>query len=180
MRISKAARLILPLPVLLGLLSCSDARGPLGPPADPVGEPSFSMSGGRLLTCPTTETASATGTVGWGGGRIEVAGHELVIPKGAVLIPQRFRVEVRWSPHLVVSFNAEGHSHYQFLQPVTIKLNYSRCESIAESASDLRVYYVDSLSLAILEDVGGLLDAATNTVTAQTIHLSDYAVGSPQ
>lgn len=180
MRIKSVPRPALTLPLLLGVLSCSDLPGPLAPLAVPVGEPSLEMGVGKLLTCPASETATASGTIGMGGGRIEVGGHALMIPKGALASPQRFRIDVHSSPHLVVSFHAEGHGHFEFVQPATIALNYSRCEAEAESSSDLHVYYVDPVTLAILEDVGGLLDAAANTVTAQTSHLSDYAVGSPQ
>jgi hypothetical protein len=181
MQIHKTARLVLASPVLLVFFSCSDMHGPVAPQADPVPGPSFSQSGdGDLLSCPTTETAWVSGNIGMGGGSIQVAGHELVVPKGALPSPQRFSIEVRWSPHLVISFRAEGHEHYEFLKPVTLKLNYSRCEATAESAPDLHVFNVDPASLEILEDVGGVLDPVSNTVAAQTTHLSDYAVGSPQ
>lgn len=179
MRIMTVPRPALAL-LLLAVLSCSDVPGPLAPVALPVGEPSLEMGGGKLLACPASETATATGTIGMGGGRIELGGHALVIPKGALASPQRFRIDVQSSPHLVISFHAEEQDHFEFLQPATITLNYSRCEEEAESSSDLHVYYVDPVTLAILEDVGGLLDAAANTVSAQTSHLSDYAVGSPQ
>lgn len=180
MKNRQAARLILASPVLFVFLSCGDARGPVAPVAEPVGVPSFAESGVSLLNCPSTDTAKASGNIGMSGGTIQVAGHALVIPKGALPSPQKFEIEVRWSPHLVVSFRAEGHETYEFLQPVSLTLNYSRCETTAESAPDLHVYYVDPASLEIREDVGGVLDAVSNTVTAQTTHLSDYAVGSPQ
>lgn len=180
MRYREAARLVLALPVLLAFASCGELEGPVAPHAEPMPGPNLSVGGGKLLTCPAGETATASGNIGMGGGRIEVAGHALVVPKGALASPQRFRIDVQSSPHLVISFQAEGHEHFRFLQPATITLNYSRCETEAESAPDLRVYYVDPVSLQILEDVGGLLDQTSNTVTAQTDHLSDYAVGSPQ
>lgn len=180
MRIKRVLRPALALSLLLAVVACSELPGPLAPPALPVGPPSLETGGGELLPCPSSETATASGTIGVAGGRIEVGGHALVIPKDALASPQRFRIDVQSSPHLVVSFHAEGHEHFQFLQPATIALNYSRCEAEAESTSNLRVYYVDSVTLAILEDVGGLLDASTNTVSAQTTHLSDYAVGSPR
>lgn len=176
----EAARALLALPVLVSLLSCADLTTPTAPVAEVASPASLSMAGGRLITCPASDVQVVSGNIGVGGGRIGVNGHELLVPKGALSSPQRFQMEVRSSPHLVVSFRAEGHEHFQFNAPVFLTLNYSRCESDAESAPELRMYYVDAASLSILEDVGGVMDTGANSVTAATDHLSDYAVGSPQ
>lgn len=179
MRSSKAA-LLMVSPALLAFLSCSDLPGPVAPQAEPVAAVSFARGGGaNLLVCPTTQTASASGNIGLGGGRIRLGGHELVVPKGALRSPQRFRIEVRRSPHIVVSFLAEGHDSFVFLRPATVTLDYSQCEA-AESASALHMYQVDGRTLRILEDMGGVRDPESNTLTTQTSRLSDYAVGSPQ
>lgn len=174
------ARAFTALPVLFSLLSCVDSGAPTAPQAEPAAEAAFSLVGGRLLDCSSATVEKVSGNIGLGGGAIGVNGHELLIPKGSLASPQRFEIEVRSSPYLVVSFRAEGHDHYQFAGPVYLTVNYSRCESDAESLGDLRVYYVDAATLAIMEDLGGAVDTASNSVTAVTDHLSDYAVGSPQ
>ena len=180
MRSFKAARLVLASSALLAFLSCSDVPEPMAPQAEPVAAASFARGGGgHLLVCPTTQTASASGNIGVGGGRIRLGGHELVVPKGALRSPQRFRIEVRRSPHIVVSFLAEGHDQFEFLRPATITLDYSQCEA-ASAASELHMYHVDGRTLRILGDMGGVRDPESNTLTTQATRLSDYAVGSPQ
>lgn len=177
---SHPARAALALPLLLVLLSCADQGGPLLPIAETPSSASLSIGQARLLACPTSDVQTVTGVIGVGGGSLAIGGHEIVVPKGAISSPQRFEIEVRSSPYLVVAFRATGHDHFEFEAPVRLTLSYSRCGAEAAESGALSVYYVDGETLTILEDVGGVIDPEASSITAATDHLSDYAVGSPQ
>lgn len=175
-----AVRAFTALPVLFSLLSCADSAVLTVPRSERPADAEFSLSGGKLLDCASTTVETVSGTIGADGGSIGLNGHELLIPKGSLEASQRFEIEVLSSPYLIVSFRAEGHNHFEFAGPVYLTVNYSRCETDAESVDDLRVYYLDAETLTILKDLGGAVDTTLNGVTAVTDHLSDYAVGSPQ
>ena len=128
------------------------------------------------VACPTANSElDALGVVTtWGG---EVAGEHasVEVPYAAVDGVTGITVQLPASPYFEVQFNANGGEHYTFDRPVTVTVDYSRCDASAiRSHAALRVVYVDDVTKAPLEDMGGVVDSVARTVTFQTGHFSSY------
>lgn len=178
MRTLTMGRAVLAIPGVALLLSCGEFDRNTRPTAEPTSPADRSVSGVRFLDCPGSTAALARAKVGSAGGKLKADGHQISIPAGAVPAEQEFTIEVRATSHLQVDFRADGHEEYAFQEPVTLTLSYESC-GIGSVADPLRVYHVDPTTSEILEDLGGTHDPAARTVSAQTDHLSDYAVGTP-
>jgi hypothetical protein len=134
-------------------------------------------SASTLIECPVDSTVSKTATIDLLGGTLELDGHKLVVPANAVLLPTEFTLTVPASNHLEVDIKAAGEEHFQFEQPVSLTLSYARCSRSNINKKDLKVFYIDAATKAILEDMGGTDDKTSRTVTTGTDHLSGYAIG---
>lgn len=160
---------------VLATASCTD-----GPGADALTAPREALAnhstGPTLLECPVSTTTSASALVGPLGGVVSVAGHQLVIPPNAVVMPTQFTVTVPASNYLRVDITAGDGEHYQFERPVTMTLSYARCTRTNINKANLRIFYVDDNN-AILQDMGGTDDKSARTVTTGTDHLSGYVIG---
>lgn len=163
------------LAVLAGAAgSCADS--PSAPAAAPRSA-SLVRSGVLPLQCPVAAAASSTATIGILGGILEAGGHRVVIPANAVLAPTRFTLTVPASRYVEVDVKAAGLEHFEFLQPVVLSLSYARCARTDIDRTNLRVYYVDSETRAIIDDKGGIDNKLARTVTTVTDHFSGYLIG---
>jgi hypothetical protein len=154
------------------LAACSDL------PLEPAASPSFSStSGATLLECPVSETTSTSRTIGPLGGVVELDGHRLVVPVGAVLLPVEIALTVPASNYLKVRFTAGGQEHFQFLEPVSITISYARCTRSNIDKRPLEIWHVSEQS-ELLSRKGGADVKVTRAVTATSDHFSDYAVGA--
>lgn len=163
-----------------GVAACTDISTPTG--LRPGEQPSFSsLDNVTLLDCPATADSTATATIGTTGGALQLNGHRMDVPKGALKGQKDFRAHVQSSRYLEVDFSADGHASYKFDKPVQLTLDYSRCtdSNLNLDTEVLRVYHIDPVTKEILEDMGGVDDKTGRTVKAPTDHLSDYALGSP-
>lgn len=171
-------RLALLSVIALGAAGCLDTV------TSPVAEPdagalwSSTSYGATLLECPVDVTRSVSATIGIDGGVLSLDGHEVAIPVGAVLLPTEFTLTVPASNYVEIDVRAAGQEHFDFLEPVALTISYSRCTRSNIDKKTLRVFYIDSASNAILEDLGGTDDKTARSVTTSTDHLSDYALGS--
>lgn len=132
----------------------------------------------NLLYCPTSQDREVEREIGPGGGVIEVEGHRLTVPAGAVTANTRFRVRVRDSDYLEVEFRAKDLPQNRFQTPVEIQLSYARCAELYPSLPRLSAWHVDEATLLPREFMGGTLDAERQTVTFQTSHFSVYALAN--
>lgn len=161
---------------VVALVSCGE-----GPAAERITASDAPLAttstGPALLECPVDTTASKTATIDLLGGTLELDGHKLVIPANAVLLPTEFTLTVPASKYVEVDIKAAGEEHFQFEQPVSLTLSYARCSRSNIEKENLKVFYIDSATKSILEDMGGTDDKTSRTVTTGTDHLSGYAIG---
>jgi hypothetical protein len=134
-------------------------------------------TGPSPLECPVSTTTSTRATIGLTGGVIELAGHRVVIPAEAVLLPTEFTLTVPASNYVEVDIKAAGQEHFEFRKPVSLTLSYQRCTRTNIDRENLRIYYIDSRTKAIIDDMGGTDDKVARTVTTGTGHFSGYLIG---
>lgn len=149
-------------------------------PTSSASAPTFSLSrvGARhdLLACAGGNDAVTVRTqIGPQGGRIELAGFVMVVPQGALLDTTTFVMRVPESKFLKVKIRARSEQHFTFEKPVSITLNYARCRKVP---SDPTGWYVDEDTNVQLEQMPGRNDAAAQSFTLETGHLSGYALAN--
>ena len=129
-----------------------------------------------LLQCPTDQTTSTTGVVDLLGGSVILGANGITLPAGALTTPTLFQVTVPASPYMEIDVSAVGFQTFLFQQPVTITIDYSRCDRSDIDQKTLHVYHIDPLTHLLLEDMGGVDDKTSRQITFTTTHLSGYAV----
>ena len=77
-----------------------------------------------------------------------------------------------------IDVSAVGFTSFLFQQPVTITIDYSRCNRNNLDPQTLQVWHIDPLTHQMLENMGGVVDTATQQITFTTGHLSGYAVAN--
>jgi hypothetical protein len=163
---------------LLVLLGCADrSETHLTAPLSPAAPLLSTTYGATLLECPVSETRTASTTIGALGGTLQLDGHRVAVPKGAVLAPTTFTITVPASNYVDVELRAGSGGSATFRQPVSVTLSYDRCTRSNIRKEDLRIYHVDQATKAILADMGGVKDPQARTVTTSTSHFSGYAIG---
>jgi hypothetical protein len=129
-----------------------------------------------LLACAGgNDDISVRTTIGRKGGRIQLGGFVMVVPKGALLDTTTFVMKVPQSNVLKVKIRARGEQHFTFEKPVTITLDYSRCSNVP---SDPTGWYVDEDTDDEIEQMPGVNNAAAESFTLRTGHLSGYALAN--
>ena len=110
--------------------------------------------------------------------RLAVAEWEPGDPCSAVIAPSLAFVTVRQpiSPFVEIEVRVNGRPHFDFAQPVTVVLDYSRCPESSLPAGPLTAGVTDPLTNEFIEDMHGVDDRAARTVTFTTDHFSGYAV----
>lgn len=163
-------------PVLaLALASCADG---VQPTAVHAPETALRSSlGPTLIECPTSVASSASAVIGPTGGVVEVGGHRMTVPLGAVKGLKTFTLTVPVSNYMEIGIKADGQEHFQFDAPVSITIDYSRCTRSNIDGRELRIYYIDPATKAILADMGGVDDKTVRVITTNTDHLSGFSIG---
>ena len=172
---------------LLALSACSgDITSPTPPAAVSPGatgsllpwpaRPDAQANGTKLINCPTATTQSVTSHIGPLGGLLALGNTRVVIPLGAVLFPQDFTLTIPASQYAEIRVRAGSAEHYLFRYPVAMTIDYSRCATPELDSHALSVWNIDEDSKALLEQMFGLDEKLTHTITFTTIHLSGYAV----
>lgn len=159
---------------LLASACTPDAANPVAGPLDPARSTTF---GATLLECPVGVSSSTSSLIGPLGGILELNGHRVVVPPLAVAVPTTLTLTEPASNYVEVEVGAAGTEHYEFLRPIALTLSYARCTRNNTEDENLRIFYIDPATKAILEDLGGTDDKTVRTVSTSTDHLSGYAVG---
>jgi hypothetical protein len=168
------ARALLPALVALALFGCADSPRRTD---DILAPPSLDISAARtLLECPTSQSASAVGLLGFLGGVVSVGGNSVMLPPGAVSLPTLITLRVPASPYVEVDVTADDLLSFVFRRPVSITIDYSRCPLEATAGATLTVWHIDPQTKALVEPMGGVDDPARRRITFVTGHLSGYAV----
>jgi hypothetical protein len=173
------SRRLLALVAILAVSACGESTTSTRSTAPNGAQLASSTYGATILECPVDVSAETVQTIGILGGEIALNGHRLVIPAGALTKEVTFKLVEPAGNYVVIEITANGAEHITFESPASLSVSYSRCDRSNIEKKDLRVYYVDADSGVILEDLGGADDKAERRVTVETLHLSEYAVGSP-
>ena len=162
----------------VGMASCAE---PVSAPVVPatVTAPSALLTGTpSLVSCPGGDGGATSGLVGVLGGTLQLGSTRVSIPAGAVLSPTIFTLTTPASEHMEIRVTALNALHYVFRRPVTITIDYGRCAAEATDAAPLSVWYIDTGTKALLENMGGINDPVARTITFTTDHFSGYAIAN--
>jgi hypothetical protein len=136
----------------------------------------LTTSSPQLLECPTTQSLSTLGIVGPLGGTLSIGAASITIPPGALSLPTLFDVTVPASPYMEIDITANRLRSFLFNSPVSVTIDYSRCDPAATAGLTLSVWHIDVASKALLENMGGVNDTTARRITFSTPHLSGYAI----
>lgn len=161
------------LSVLLAFTAC-DRPESTEVPSEPE---TASVTAARLLDCPSSVTRSTSGEVGLLGGVVSLAGTLVSVPPEALLSPITLEIGIPASQHLLVELGVNGQEHWQFLLPVTVTIDYSRCR-VGLFAPPVTVWNVDPETGELLEHMGGVDNRLLRKVTFLTDHFSGYAIAN--
>ena len=157
--------------LLLTTLSCGEEH------ATGVVDPKTSSSSSpTLVECPTTETRTTQAIIGPLGGTVSLGGTSIRIPLGAVTVSTLITVTVPASRFVEVDVRANDLTAFLFRTPVSVTIDYSRCNRSDIDQAPLTVWYIDSATKELLENMGGRDDKARRRITFETGHLSGYAI----
>ena len=171
---SRSGIIVSALAVLLAVTSCGEPRA-TAPQASASRSQNTSPT---LIECPTNQTSSTSGLVGLLGGIVQLGATGITIPDGALLAPTLIQVTVPASRFMEIDVSAVGFTSFLFQQPVTITIDYSRCNRNDLDPQKLQVWHIDPLTHQMLENMGGVVDPVTQQITFTTGHLSGYAVAN--
>ena len=145
------------------------------PVAEPMEQAEYVGSSELLSLCTVAPSTSARAVIGVLGGSVSAGGVTMTLPPGAVLSNTEFRVHVPSSPYAEVEIRANGQQHFQFVAPVVIAMDYSRCNV---SSGALTAWHIDPDTKSLLENMGGVNDVLNRRVMFSTMHLSGYAIAN--
>ena len=171
--IMKALRLLV---VALIVSGCSD-RALTSAPNAAAQAPEASLIGDLLgitglLQCSNLPYASATQTIGSGGGTIRVGPHTLTVPAGALLSPVVITGELVTGRGVnAVRFQPEG---LKFRRSAYLTMSYANCNLLRRLLPKRIAYVGDALNiLSYLLSIDNVLGTK---VTGRVDHFSNYAV----
>jgi hypothetical protein len=170
----KIARRLRTLALAAALTACSE---PTSAPRLDESEPNFNESSASgLLVCPNRTFDFAWSIVGRFGGLLSLNGNQVIIAPQSLLSLAFVTIREPISPYVEIEVRVNGREHFDFAQPVTVVLDYSRCPESSLPAGPLTAWQIDPATNAFIEDMHGVDDRAARTVTFTTDHFSGYAV----
>lgn len=158
---------------LLAVASCGEERA-TGPEA-----PANSLGLGattRLVQCPTDLSFSAQDLVTPLGGLVSAAGSSISLPAGAVTLPTLITLTVPASQYVEIDVTANNLASFLFDQPVSITIDYSRCNRADIDREPLEVWHIDPLTKQLIEKMESVDDKENRSISFTTGHLSGYAI----
>jgi hypothetical protein len=168
---------------LLGAASCRDlptapAPSNSNPPQaqDPSQFLGWGTSTPKLLVCPSSQTLTTSGVIGVDGGTLSLGGTSVKIPLGALLGDTKVEISIPAGQYMEVDLTVNDGQHISFLQPVTVTIDYSRCNYWYTLLKPLSVWNIDEDTKALLENEGGLDIKLLQRITFVTPHFSGFAI----
>jgi len=162
--------------VALVVCACTD-RAPISAPEAVPLAPQGSLVGGLLgatglLRCSDLPYASATQTIGSGGGTIRVGPHTLTVPPGALAAPVTITGQIVTGRGVNdVRFAPDG---LRFARSASLTMSYANCNLLGQLLPK-RIAYVSG-GLDILYYLLSIDNVLAKKVTGRVDHFSDYAV----
>ena len=150
-------------------IACDDFFPPTGGGDDEV----------TLLECPVETSQTASGILSPLGSTVSVGGTSITVPAGAVSVPVPVMLTLPASRYMEVQINVAGLEleRFDFLLPVRVTIDYSRCERSRVLWGPLEVWYIDDDSKAPLEEMDIVSDRKLEKrITFSSSHLSSYAI----
>jgi hypothetical protein len=154
----------------LALAACGDHPALLHEPEIPA---LHSLSSITLLNCPVAESRSASATIGSAGGTLELDGHSIRVPEGAVSAPTEFTLAVPAGQHLKVEFTADGRHGFSFARSAFVGVSYAHCGLTLFSVS---AWYLDPVTGEPIQRMTSMHQFSAKRVTFGTNHLSLFAL----
>lgn len=136
----------------------------------------LSPSSPTLLRCPTTQTQTKSALITTLGATVTLGATSVQIPAGALLAATTITLTVPASQYMEIAVQANDLTSFLFQQPISITIDYSRCPAAEANKTPLSVWHIDTQSKQLLENMGGVDNKTTHTITFTTGHLSGYAV----
>lgn len=160
----------LTIPVVVALLSpilagCDSSLPTAPASALTLDRTSNAVSRPRLAVCPINTTESVSGEIGAAGGSLELAGHRLTIPTGALAGPAMFTITAPAGPVLWVTVTAQGNEPIRFSAPAAVTISYERCKRQNFTGGSTAVWSIDAQSDGGFTTLDGENDAENMTVT---------------
>ena len=137
---------------------------------------SSSASASTLLECPANSSQTTSAIVGVLGGTVSLGGTSIAIPPGALSAPTLITVTVPAGQYMEVDVHANDLTSFLFNSPVSITIDYSRCNRNDIQSAPLTVWHINEQTKALIENMGGSDDKVAQSITFSTGHLSGYAV----
>lgn len=138
----------------------------------------LAFTSATLVECPVNETRSVTDTVGILGGTVELDGHAITLPTGAVAVPTVLTLTAPAGQYVELDIHANDSETFQFEEPVSIRISYDRCTRSNVDKDPLTAWHIDEETKALLNHMGGTDDKTARTVTFGTDHLSGFAIAN--
>jgi hypothetical protein len=161
------------LSIFFAISACSDVAAPPRLAPEPSEAATF---GATLIECPVNEHKSAAATLGPEGGKLRLEGHEMSLPLVAVAAPTPFTLSAPVSNYMEIRIHAGGAGHFEFDQPATITIDYSRCTRSNIDKASLSVWKIDPATKTLIQNMGGIDDKAARTLTFQSGTLSTWSI----
>jgi hypothetical protein len=136
----------------------------------------WGSSSPQLLVCPSNQTLTTSGVVGVDGGTVSLGGTSVTIPLGALLGQTTVEITIPAGQYMEVDLTVNGGQHITFLQPVTVTIDYSRCNYWSTLLKQLSVWNIDPTTKALLENEGGIDNKLLQQITFTTWHFSGFAI----
>lgn len=166
--LTRRSRLALGSMLVGALALVASCRDGFGPPPAPA----------TLLVCPASQTQSTSLPIGVNGGTVSLGGSSVTIPAGALgnlLQPATVALTIPAGQYMEVDLTVNGGS-FSFLQPVVVTIDYSRCDRSQTLFRTLSVWNIDETTKALLQNMGGVDNKLTQSITFSTSHFSGFAV----
>jgi hypothetical protein len=170
-------RVLLAVAALAVLGACGDQN-----PTEPIrptggGSAGLLSSGPKLVECHTDESLSQTAIIDALGGTIALGGTSVVFPAGALLGPTTVTLTIPASRYVEIDIETDGQKEFldELLRPI-VTIDYSRCARSDVLWKPLSAWYIDSDTKELLENMLGVDNKLTRSVTFRTHHFSGYAI----
>ena len=100
----------------------------------------------------------------------------MTIPGGALLDDTSVELTIPAGQYMEVDLTVNNGQHISFLKPVVVTIDYSRCNRFETLFKLLRVWNIDQDTKALLENMGGIDNKLTQSITFITPHFSGFAI----
>jgi hypothetical protein len=173
--ISRWRLVLIPAAVLLSA-NCGEQRATTAADRTTTSTADAGSGSPQLLACPSSQSQATIGILGVLGGTISIGPAVVTIPRGALSLPTLITVKVPASPYMEVDIQANNFTSFLFNSPISVSIDYSRCDPASTAGVALSVWHIDQSTKALLENMGGVNDTVQRRITFSTPHLSGYAI----